>query len=351
MKLVINIVGLILIAATLLSMVHSSRWWVRSADFPRAQIAALLALLAILHGLTMRWTSAFDVCLGLALLFSLAYQGLRVLPYTPLWRREVVDAVRGDGMQTIRILISNVLMENRRSPDLLKLVDEADPDVILAVETDAWWDEQLKELDKGYPYSIKHPQDNFFGMLMFSRLELGSTELRFLVDDEIPSIRTTVKLRSGKSVEFFGMHPRPPEPQRDSDERDAELLIVGREVRESRHPAIVAGDLNDVAWSDTTSLFRKVSGLLDPRRGRGMFSTFHAGYPMLRWPLDHIFHGEQFTLVDLKRLRSIGSDHFPVLAELRLDPSAAVVQTAPEPKIDNLEVARQRIPKGLNADA
>lgn len=349
MKLAMDFVGLLLIAITLLSMVRSARWWVRFSDFPRSQIAILLAVVAIMHGITMRWSSVFDLGFGFALVFSLGYQCVRVVPYTPLWRRQVVAAAPGDGTRAIRILISNVLMENRRDSDLLNLIDEANPDLILAVETNAWWNERLDVLDRDYPYSIKHPQENFFGMLLFSRLELGPSKLRFLVDEGVPSIRATIKLRSGECVEFFGVHPRPPEPQQDSEERDAELLIVGREVRECQLPSIVAGDLNDVAWSDTTALFRKISGLLDPRRGRGMFSTFHSSYPMFRWPLDHIFHSEHFTLLQLKRLRSIGSDHFPVLAELQLEPAA--VQTAPTPDGDDLRLSRERIADGLDKRA
>ena len=57
-----------------------------------------------------------------------------------------------------------------------------------------------------------------------------------------------------------------------------------------------------------------------PRVGRGMFNTFHAGYWFIRWPLDHVFHSDHFCLVDLRRLRRFGSDHFAILTELALVP-------------------------------
>jgi endonuclease/exonuclease/phosphatase (EEP) superfamily protein YafD len=94
---------------------------------------------------------------------------------------------------------------------------------------------------------------------------------------------------------------------------------VGKEAKGCKLPVIVAGDLNDVAWSYTTELFMKVSGLLDPRRGRGFYNTFNVHYWFLRWPLDHIFCSRHFQLSNLKRLPSIGSDHFPILVELQLD--------------------------------
>ena len=47
-----------------------------------------------------------------------------------------------------------------------------------------------------------------------------------------------------------------------------------------------------------------------------MFNTFHAEYPFLRWPLDHVFQSSHFTLVSIERMPPIGSDHFALLTEL-----------------------------------
>ena len=77
-----------------------------------------------------------------------------------------------------------------------------------------------------------------------------------------------------------------------------------------------------------------------------MFSTFHARYPMLRWPLDHVFHEKTFTLVRLQRLRNIGSDHFPVCVELEYEPTAEGKQEAPKQDAEDPEEARERIAEG-----
>jgi endonuclease/exonuclease/phosphatase (EEP) superfamily protein YafD len=175
---------------------------------------------------------------------------------------------------------------------------------------------------------------------------LGAPELRFLVDDEVPSVRTAIRLRSGVWIDFYGVHPNPPRPGDDTGERDAELLLVGKEVKAKARPAIVAGDLNDVAWSHSTRLFQRISGMLDPRIGRGMYSTFHARYPGLRWALDHVFHTEEFALVALRRLPYFGSDHFPMLIELCHHPAAAAKQEPPEADGADRKEAAAKIAEG-----
>ena len=180
-------------------------------------------------------------------------------------------------------------------------------------------------------------------MHLFSRLPLGEPEIRFLVEEDVPSIHATLELRSGDSVRAHFLHPAPPSPTEntESTERDAELVIVARSVAESNQPVIVAGDLNDVAWSATTRLFRKISGLLDPRVGRGVFNTFHVDYPLVRWPLDHLFHSQHFTLLDIRRLPSIGSDHFPLLTRLSLTPSQETHQEGIEARAPDHEWANE----------
>jgi endonuclease/exonuclease/phosphatase (EEP) superfamily protein YafD len=141
-----------------------------------------------------------------------------------------------------------------------------------------------------------------------------------LVEDGVPSVHGLVELRSGDKVRIHFVHPAPPSPSEneESSERDAELIIVARSVADDDQPTIVTGDLNDVAWSRTTRLFQKISGLLDPRKGRGFFNTFNAKHPTFRWPLDHIFLSEDFLLREIKRLPSISSDHFPIYIKLKL---------------------------------
>ncbi len=320
-----------MIAATAVPLLRRNAWWIRVFDFPRLQItvisAAALALYLVLWDREGAWQTGFAILLAAAL----AYQCYMMFPYTFLARRQVEDARHADQGRTLSFLFANVLMTNRDSVRLLELIREEDPDVVLAVETDAWWQGELDVLAAARPHVVRQPQGNTYGMLLSSRLELVQPQVKFLVQDDIPSIHARVKLRNGALIELRCVHPRPPAPQEaaDSKPRDVELLVVAKELRGKRAPAIVLGDLNDVAWSRTNYRFQEISGLLDPRVGRGFYHTFHARYPVLRYPLDHCFHTKHFRLVSFKRLRAFGSDHFPVGIQLSYEPDAAATQEEP----------------------
>ena len=333
------------------SLIRRDEWWFRGADFPRLQIlfVGLVALAGLLF-IDAEWTSLRELLL-LGVIAAVAYQLKMVLPYTPVWKKQVLH-VRRDQLnveQQISLLVANVLTPNHKYHLLLEQIDRLQPDVVLTLETDQVWQEALKPIEADYPYRVAVPQDNLYGMHLYSRLPLADTEVKFILSDETPSIHATIRLRSGLSVQLYCLHPKPPSPTeaKDSTLRDAELLIVGDQIKDIDESCIVMGDLNDVAWSRTTRLFQRISGLLDPRVGRYFMNTFHADYPLLRWSLDHIFHSMDFGLVEMKRLPHIGSDHFPIYVVLQTGKIFEQKQEELEQTESDEDEAQQAIQEGI----
>jgi endonuclease/exonuclease/phosphatase (EEP) superfamily protein YafD len=348
-KILLLLLGGLVILATALPILRATAWWVRIFDFPRVQILFLGSAVLVLHLLFSRPLRPADVFFLVLLTAALLYQGWRIHPYTPLVGKQVQDATRERPETTLRLLVANVQMTNHNDAGFRRLIAEARPDLLLMVEPDRWWEERLRPLETDFPHSLRYPLDNTYGMLLYSRYEITGEQVHFLIKKDIPSFKVQVHLPSGDLLDLWGVHPEPPTPQESesSAPRDAELLLVGKAVRDLRRPVIVAGDLNDVAWSRTTRLFQRISGLLDPRIGRGFYSTFHARYPFLRWSLDHVFHSDHFRLVELRVLPGFGSDHFPILAVLNFEPEQREDQEPPEPADhgDHAE-AREKIREG-----
>ncbi len=347
MKQLLAGIGFTIVGLTLLPLFRSERWWIRIWDFPRLQLAIGLGAVLLCYAALCTY-SAPDWFLCGVMCGCIVYHIVHIAAYTPVVRVQTLAATRGMEHTHFSMLISNVKMDNRNAAGFLDVVRQANADIVLANEPDSWWEGQLHELDEYYPYQKKIPQDNTYGMILYSRLVCHQIQEYHLVDADIPSIRALVEIPSGDVVELFAVHPRPPLPSSDTGERDAELLIVGRMVRASKEPSIVLGDMNDVAWSYTTRLFQKISGLLDPRVGRGLFNTFNALFPFMRWPLDHIFHSPSFRLVELRRLGNFGSDHFSILVQFSYEPEIREQQTLPPPLYAEKRYASHLIRHVLN---
>jgi endonuclease/exonuclease/phosphatase (EEP) superfamily protein YafD len=306
----------------LASLIKWDDWWIRVFDFPRIQIV-IINIISILLFLGVGFT--LDLINGLFLLFLIAaliYQGKKIHLYTPLAPKQVAKCSPRTKGEAICILVCNVYTPNRNSEALLSLIELHDPDLVLTLESDKWWEKQLNSIENHLPHTVKVPLDNLYGMHLYSRFPLEDIKVLYIIKEGIPSIHAKVLTPDGQKINIHCLHPEPPSPSESetSTDRDAELLIVAKNVKTLQGPIMVFGDLNDVAWSRTTRLFQKISGLLDPRIGRGFYNTFHAKYPLLRWPLDHIFFSRHFLLKDLKVLPYIGSDHFPVLIRVILHP-------------------------------
>lgn len=345
METVLLSAAVVMILATLVPTLRDDWWLIRIFEFPRVQVAVLCILTAIWFAAEWQADSAVKTVLLAGLGACVIYQGYRIFPFTPLAKVEMIAVGLQDDRCSVRLLISNVLMTNRNAEPLLKLIRERDPDVVFCVECDEWWAERLKILDQDYPYRLAEPRDDTYGMVFYSRLPFVEAEIRHLRKEYAPSIKACLETPGGMRFRLYGLHPEPPYPKfaTRTTQRDAELLTVAKEIEQEEQPAIVVGDLNDVAWSYTTRLFQKISGCLDPRVGRSQLSTFPADFPFMRFPLDHVFASDDFRLIKLERLPHVGSDHFPVFVHLQFDAMAPALQEEPEVEAEDRELVEEKL--------
>ncbi|MAZ02024.1 MAG: hypothetical protein CMN56_02690 [Sneathiella sp.] len=306
------------LVASLMPFVPVAHGIFRIFDFCRLQIAAIAAVPLILTPVILPLNIYSYAFMGMSLV-TIVIQLWYIIRFTPLWRKQSANYNPDRrNATTFSLLVCNVKQGNEDHSRLARLIEKHDPDIVVLMETDQAWLNSLASVLDRYEFDLSCPQDNSYGMHLASRLKMLKGDIKFLLNEKIPSFHCLLEIENGHTFEMISIHPDPPIPHEDTIGRDAEILLAGKLAAKRRHPMIITGDLNDVAWSETTRRFLRISRLLDPRQGRGMYNTFDARVPFLRWPLDHIFHSEEFELVSISREPSVGSDHFPMFYKFSL---------------------------------
>jgi endonuclease/exonuclease/phosphatase (EEP) superfamily protein YafD len=285
--------------------------------------------------------------LGLLLLsISLAclfVQGRKIIGFIPFISKKSIKS-ETENQASLSIYVSNVRVVNERYDLLAQSVAKNNPDLLVLSETDRDWDSANTEAFRAeFPYSFKDIRDSGHGLSVRSKFRLSNTEIHHLVSKDRPSLSLDINIDGVGEVKLWVLHPSPPGIQMDngnlknSRPRDAELLLLAKKLEGFKPPVIVAGDLNDTGWSRTTLLFKNKSGLRDPRTGRGFFNTYPVKYPFLRFPIDHVFLSSHFSVLRLKTLEDIGSDHLPMLIDVYLESQSLKASGDSKSKDDDVE--------------
>lgn len=217
---------------------------------------------------------------------------------------------------TVNILQMNLWgKENHEFKETLAVPWSVNADVIALSEvTNMWWNKFVSAYPD-YPYQIVEPRYGGIGLL--SRLPLKAAQVRYFGARHRPRIVADLEARDGSVFRLICVHTVTPfylPPM-----RDGELKVVAAEARESRYPAVVAGDINCGPWSPVFTRFLSDSGLVDSERGFGVVPTW--GFPRLPFsllPLDHLFVSKDISVLNRIVGPRFGSDHRPVTVEVGL---------------------------------
>lgn len=310
------ILSIFVIIGTALPILNNKHWLIRGQAYFRFWYFIVNIILITCWAYTTNLSLVSGIII--MLLFICAIISLiDIFPFSKFSKKEIKDCTLQSGESKFDILIYNVYQDNKEYEKLIQKVKALEPDIVLLLETNEKWCEEMGPLLSLYPYNIKAIQENTYGMMMLTKLKPLEQSVDNLSDDEIPSIECLVKIFNHK-IRIRGLHPKPPIPgeAKTSKQKDKEFAKAAKRISQlpDDELQIVIGDLNDVVWSKASKRFKKTTGLKDPRIGRGTFSTFPTYFP-IRFPLDHIFCSSDFLISKLEVLENIGSDHFPIYIE------------------------------------
>lgn len=315
----LKFLAILCIVASLIPRLSSDYWLIRVQNYFKAFYLLLnLGLLIVFLTLPKVDTVSFFIIFGL--FFSLIVCLVAVARYTSIAPTKVKAAVSLKPQLQLGLLVYNVWQNNDNFLGLMSMVKDHDPDIILLLETDSKWDKGTERLEVKYPHIIKEIREDTYGLKFMSKRPFLEGCINKFVLEGVPSSEAVINLNK-VPIRVFGIHPKPPVPGEKlySTSKDKEIVTLGFKIIETpvNEEKIVIGDFNDVAWSRVSKRFKKLTGLKDPREGRGFYSTFPAYFP-LKFPLDHIFLSDGFELVSFKVLPSNGSDHHPVFVKVQL---------------------------------
>lgn len=271
----------------------------------RLQYLALSIFFLPLFAVFKMWRWA-----GVALL-CLLINGAYVLPwYFP------AKSVQADAEgQKLRLLLSNVLWDNKQHADLIEFVRREKPDMAFFQEVTPRWAKEFDVLRDELPEVRLYPEDEAGGMAVFSRLPFVRAEQAPLADYNGPAVLAQVNV-GGKLVSIISVHPPPPGGKKNFDHRTEILNQTADFVGTFPEPKIVIGDLNTTMWSPYYKRFVERIGLVNAREGFGVLPSWPTHLPPLFIPIDHCLVSREIHVANIRVGGKVGSDHLPLIVDL-----------------------------------
>ncbi len=243
----------------------------------------------------------------LALAAMLANAGVMAYRAAQFWPPAVAENA-ADGTVLLKLLSANVLLTNFEPTALMQQVEQHDPDIVVILELNPVFMQAMEKLRQRYPHTELVPRPDSFGIAVYAKYPFKA-EVTYHGWYKLPLVRAEFP-----HFTLLAAHPVSPRTRTDRWEQRTYYRAIRELAAAAGKPVILAGDLNATLWSET------VSDLLPAgfkHLGGPLRYTWPSFQPLLAIQIDHVFAtGDVAGTV--QTLGAIGSDHFPILADLQI---------------------------------
>lgn len=297
--------GSLACVGTALGFLGAYGWFFDLFSHFRVQYAAGLAAIGLGFALVRQTRTAI-----VFLLFALPNLAL-IAPYYGKAPVQVSGAA-----PRFRAVFLNLNAQNRQEQAVREFIAAQQPDFIVLAEFSHYWWHALKSLETEYPYFLTEPQDDNFGIALYSKRP-ANLKLKTFGDAGLPSATAEVET-GGKRFVLAGTHPWPPVGAEYAGWRDRQLADIGKTLAGLPMPVLVLGDLNATPWSAPFRALLAQTQWHDASISRGVQPTWPTQMPLLMIPLDHCLYSDGIVILDKRIGGPVGSDHYPIIVDFAL---------------------------------
>ncbi|MBL8891363.1 MAG: endonuclease/exonuclease/phosphatase family protein [Planctomycetaceae bacterium] len=230
----------------------------------------------------------------------------------------------------LRLVAFNVLYLNRDHERAIRFLRESHADLIVLCECNYGWFEAVRAgLADSHPYNSSEFFPMWDGTRVFSRQPLrAATDFEHF--RQIPEAEKLLAVSTrwqDREITVMGIHTASPTSAQRFKIRNEMLALMEQVGTQVQDPLIMAGDFNCTSGSP---FFVNDGRLRDSRVGFGWHGSWPTFAPeLLRIPIDHVLVNQHWEVLHREVAPDVGSDHAPVIVDLRLLPDSASTTNAP----------------------
>lgn len=251
--------------------------------------------------------------MGAIMIIPILFNGAYIAP----WYLSQPENRNLETSSKFKIIHSNVYSKNTNYDDFLKLIKKENPDIIVLQEFTHSWHQNTVELNPRYKYRILQPQEDNFGIALFSKYPLSNHKITRWGSVNLPSIESEI-LIGDQIVTLLTTHPYPPISDYSYKARNNQLNELSKRAAQISTPSVLVGDLNVTMWSSDYKKIETVTNYKNARKGFGVIPTWPSFTSFMAIPIDHVLTSPHFEVIDIRAGSSIDSDHLPLIVELEL---------------------------------
>ncbi|WP_312355122.1 endonuclease/exonuclease/phosphatase family protein [Empedobacter sp.] len=241
-----------------------------------------------------------------------------IITYKNLGNFYFGENARGE-QSNFKIISINIFSQNDEFQHLQKYLGTETADVIVLQELTPAWQKHVEFIRKEYPYYKEEVRSNNFGIAIYSKIPFTKVSTKNYIDEMHPSILAKI-IVDAKPLSILATHPVPPLPnQARFERRNKQYELMKQEIDALPNENIILiGDLNSTVYSPNFKLVQS-DKMKDARSGFGLNNSWNAFIPILRTNIDQCWVSKNIKVTNFYRGDDIKSDHFPIVAELKID--------------------------------